>query len=131
MFAEGVVSVNRCVRFLVMVAVVVGSGAVARAAEWHFADWRADQSQWSSYSVDVYGQTQSGQTNTIVTDHFYTPDGTFTMGPPMGGTTYYRYKLDLGVVPPPNSMGCYAKVYYTPLGGSKSFIGMIHATYIP
>ncbi len=129
--AQGVLSVNRCVRFFVLVAAVEGGSAVAQAGSWHFSDWKADQSAWSVYSIDIYGQTYTGQMIPILDEYQYTPDGYFTMGPPMGGTTYYRYKLDLTVVPPPNLFGCYGKLYYVPVGGTKTYIGTVNATWVP
>ncbi len=100
MFAQGVLTMSRCVRFLVMAAVVVGSGAVAQAGPY----WTLDDTEsvnvvggWgqfpnATFTIDIYTTryTGNGMVTTCSTNHYYQQYGMDTLS---GYGLYRTYKF--------------------------------------
>ena len=130
MFAQGVLSVNLCFRFLVMVAVIIGGSEVALAEiAFTLEDTEFDTGPPVSYTMDTYSVTDyGGPLNPVTTDQPYVT--TISSLPYYGNFYDSRIKITLIFS---NSLGVkavYGKVYRSTNGGPKVFVKTISGTRV-
>ena len=141
MFATSALTVSRCVRFLVMVAVVAGSAAVAEAG------WKLNDTEYGSYGqyatgpysngrfeMSVYVQTMS---MTGVTTHLSYTAPYNQLGPDVyyyGVGIMRTFESNFLYLPAANSnvSNVYGVVMFIPDdGGFPAYSRTVQATFVP